>query len=92
MLQVVLDDSALAWDIWSTGEDVETAVHRFESAEGRELHRCGPSRAQMRRVTTQAALAVLMRQVVEPFFASLYGDFERIIPAKTLYNPDTNIN
>lgn len=84
-MTVALRDPLLALDAWSVRDDVESAMYRFECAEGRRYVAKKESRAHVRRVTERAALAVLVYDVLgATHFVVCYGVFERVVPVASL--------
>ena len=78
--------SGMALDVWNTRDDVETAICRFDCAEGHELLRARGQREQVHLVTERAALAVLVREALPAQeFSACYGAFHRCIPPATLH-------
>ena len=80
-----LSEPAIAFDVWSTRDDVETALWRFDCPDGRpNISRAG-SRARIKLATERAALAVLVRVVLgATHFDVCYGAFEGLIPVSSL--------
>jgi hypothetical protein len=84
-MTAALRDSMLALDAWSVRDDVESAMYRFDCAEGRRYVAKKESRAHVRRVTERAALAVLVYDVLgATHFVVCYGVFERVVPLASL--------
>ena len=80
-----LSEPAIAFDVWSTRDDVETALWRFDCPGGRPFVSQTGSRARIKLVTERAALAVLVRVVLgATHFGVCYGAFEGVIPASSL--------
>ncbi len=73
----------LALEVWNTRDDVETALCRFDCAEGRALLRMRRQRDHVRAVSERAALAVLVQDVLgAQDFRACYGGFATcIVPA-----------
>jgi hypothetical protein len=62
------------------------ALQRFESVEGRRLTRARYATDHLRLATEHAALAVLLRDQLEPSdFVTLYAPFEPVIPSALLF-------
>jgi hypothetical protein len=80
-LSRALSRPADAWDVWHLRDLVETALYRFESADGRALLHRGMGRRHVRRVTERAALVVLVRGgLTLMVFDACYGPFAAVIP------------
>ena len=72
--------------VLATQAEVFESLHRFESAEGRQLTRLRHSTDNLRPATERAALAVLLRNdLTTEQFERLYAPFERIIPSVLLF-------
>lgn len=84
-LAAALSGPEVAWEAWSTRDDVETALCRFDCPEGRDLLGPRGRRGHVRTTSERAARAVLVRRALAAMdFARAYGGFERCIPSKTL--------
>ena len=76
----------LALDVWNTRDDVETALCRFDCAEGRVLLRAKGQREHVHVVSERAALAVLVHDVLRAQdFSACYGGFVRCIALEALH-------
>lgn len=84
-LTEALSQPTISFDVWSARDDVETALWRFDSPEGRPYVSRKGSRAHIKLVTERAALAVLVRVVLgTTHFVVCYGRFESVIPVSSL--------
>lgn len=73
-------------DVFAAKDSVLDALQRFESAEGRRLTRSRSATQHLRSATENAALAVLVRELLsDDDFQTLYSPFERDIPAALLF-------
>lgn len=71
--------------VWSACDDVETALFRFECAEGRVLLHDATRLAHLRMVTERAACCLLVRELLNArAFDAFYLPFARSIPADSL--------
>jgi len=76
----------LALEVWNTRDDVETALCRFDCAEGRVLLRARGQREHVHAVSERAALAVLVHDVLRAQdFSACYGGFARCIALEALH-------
>jgi hypothetical protein len=72
--------SATSFEIWRAGDNVETALFRFDGAEGRRLTRRAGTLVHIRVVTTRAALGVLASPALETSeLRALCAGFYRLI-------------
>jgi len=75
-----------ATEVFAVKQAVLDALQRFESVEGRRLTRARYATDHLRLATEHAALAVLLRNRLEPSdFVTLYAPFEPVIPNALLF-------
>lgn len=80
-LERALGARAVALDIWNTKDDVDAALWRFTSAEGRWLAGRRRLRLHIALVTERAALALVVRQRLgKEAFAHAFGGFAAHFP------------
>jgi hypothetical protein len=86
VLDAAIRDPVLALDVWNTRDDVETALYRFDCAEGQALLRGKAHRTHVHVVSERAALAVLVHAALSAEdFGACYGGFEGCIARATLH-------
>ncbi|HEX9484993.1 MAG TPA: hypothetical protein VF929_10450 [Gemmatimonadaceae bacterium] len=84
-----LDARVSAFEVWRARDNVETALHRFESAEGRTFTRRPGDLMRIRRATECAALAVLARDTLTAQeFTEMVGGFSVLVLVET---PDESV-
>lgn len=82
VLRGALETSVGAFEVWRARDNVETALHRFESVEGRSFTRRPGALMRIRRVTERAALAVLARDALrDEEFTEMVGAFSALVKA-----------
>ena len=73
-----LAQAATPFEVWQARDHLDTLMHRYDCAEGREMLRPLEQSGHVREVTERALLAVLVRPALrEADFAVLVGSFSR---------------
>jgi hypothetical protein len=81
-LEALIERCGLRVEAWSVADDVETAVYYSLGSRGFAPSREGASLRLARKAATTAALALLVRPLLDATaFASLYKPFASLVPA-----------